>query len=280
MMELVFSFLLNTWKGFPEVDSWAGEHLGGMESLIAELAREEQILCSLERHRLLSYDSQWKKEANLKIPKECAKQSEKRSLGTVEFRSETVPLNHDLASWDHKVEIRLKGEMPFSLYTRLDKKYVGAHSTAGWSMWVERKTGHLRYEWSDVANDRHFRMIAKVNMNPLKGGVSKVHELQALFVNQEGSKIQKAFVVSGNSSAGFRHLSYQRSGEQWIKSSEKCSRPQVAKDSLDLFMEEEKLRHFADVSSKKYSAFLEKAQPLAFISVEPAELVPPMAPFR
>ncbi|WP_374077035.1 hypothetical protein [Bdellovibrio bacteriovorus] len=280
MMAVVFSFLLNTWKSFPEVDFGADEHGDRVKSLIAEIVKEEQILCSLERHHLLSYDGQWRKQTNLKIPKECENQVGKQVLAQVEVRSETLPPNHDLSAWDHKVQIKAQGDTSFSLYTRQDKKYVGAHSTAGWSMWIERKTGNLRYEWSDPSKTRHFRMIAKVNMNPVKGGVSKVHDLQALFVNQAKNKVQKAVVISGNSAEGFKYLSYQRSGEQWIKSTERCSRSSACKVSGNFSMDEEKLRQFADVSSKKYTEFLEKARPLAFASVEPEELVPPMAHFR
>ncbi len=68
MMELVFSFLINTWKDLPEVGLWAQENIGGVETLITKMREEDQILCALEKNRLLSFDGQWKKRDQTKSP--------------------------------------------------------------------------------------------------------------------------------------------------------------------------------------------------------------------
>ncbi|MEK2643917.1 hypothetical protein [Bdellovibrio sp. BCCA] len=280
LMELVFSFLLNVWSHFPEADSWAAEHVGGIEAATAEMAFEEQILCSLENQRLLSYDNRWKKEASLKVPVKCRKKNQNESYQQVEFRSQTLPTGHAMFAWDHSVEIKIKDHAPFVLYTRQDKKYVGAHSTAGWSMWVERKTGKLRYEWSDAKKNLHLRMLATVDINPVKGSISDVRNLHGLFVKKENGAVVKAVKISGDSEDGFKHISYEKNEKGWTKTCEKCSSEKSCKHSVDNLGEESKLNSFADVSSKEYQEFLLRGTPLAFVNVEPSELVPPVAPYR
>ncbi len=46
----------------------------------------------------------------------------------------------------------------------------------------KEKTGHLRYEHVDLVTHSHFRMQAQSNINPVKGGATQVHHLEALHV--------------------------------------------------------------------------------------------------
>ncbi len=79
---------------------------------------------------------------------------------------------------------------------------------------------------------------------------------------------------------GFKHVVLKRENEVLIKTHEQCSKGKACKEPLSISMEEQKLSQFADVSSKKYAEFLEKAHPLAFAKVDPEQLIPPMDVFR
>ncbi len=279
-MELVFSFLLNTWKDFPELNAWAEEHLGGTQPLIEEVQKEEQILCILEKNRLLSYDGRRKKQ-KIKVPKECERNGLKATaFDEIDFTSESLASQNRQGSWDQKVDVRIKGQKPFTLYVRQDKKYIGAHSTTGWSMWIERKAGHLRYEYVDQRRTTHFRMRAKGDLNPLKGGISRLHELEALYVCRDGKKVQRALAIFGAAGDGYRKVAYQRLGDSWTPSYEECSRKKVCRDPLRISLSEDKVEKFSDVSSSSYLNFMEKGEPLSFTKVEPEELVPPMSIYR
>ncbi|WP_415061306.1 hypothetical protein [Bdellovibrio sp.] len=280
-MELVFSFLLNTWKDFPEMSAWADEHLGGTHSLIEGIKEEEQIFCILEKNHLLSYDGRRKKQLKIKIPKECERSGLKMAaFDEIDFTSESLASQNYQGSWDQKVDVRIKGQKPFTLYVRQDKKYIGAHSTKGWSMWIERKAGHLRYEFVDQKRTTHFRLKAKGDLNPLKGGIAHLHELEALYVCRDGKKVQRALAIFGAASEGYRKVAYQRLGDSWTPSYEECSRKKSCKDPLRISLSEEKVEKFSDISSKSYLDFIERGQPLSFMKVEPEELVPPMSIFR
>ena len=146
-------------------------------------------------------------------------------------------------------------------------------------MWVERKTGFVRYEWIDSQKTRHFRLKAKGLINPIKGTMAKLNSLEALFVHQEAGKLKKAFFVTEDQ-RGARHTSYLREGESWTKSADKCTRPNVCKEPLAISLEENRLAVFSNVSDKSYQEFVEKGHPLAFGKISLDELVPPTDRFR
>ena len=278
-LDLIFSFLLNTWQSFPGTNSWAEEHLQGVD-IVAEIKKEEQILCSLERQRLLAYDARWKKRDQLEIPKECQDLLKHRgALQEVEFRSQSLASPEKKSAWNHRIDVKTKEGTPFTLFVRYDGKYVGAHSTAGWSMWVERKTGHVRYEWTDFTKNSHFRMKAQVAMNPVKGNVTKLGSLAALYVRQEAGILQKAVFVTEDS-VGYRHVVYLRSGTEWKKTLERCTRKKGCQDPLEVSLEETKLSNFGNVATKSYGDYIEKGHPLAFIKIDVDEVVPPTDNFR
>lgn len=277
---LIFSFLLNTWQSVPGVNTWADEHLGGVDVVLSEIKKEEQILCTLEHQHLLAYDARWKKSENLKIPKECQEHGKvSESLELIEYRSESLASPEKKTAWNHKVDINLKGHPAFTLFVRADGKYVGAHSTAGWSMWVERKTGSVRYEWIDSQKTCHFRLKAKGLINPIKGTMAKLTSLEALFVHQEAGKMKKALFVTEDQ-RGARHTAYLREGENWAKSTDKCTRQKFCKGPLAISFEENRLAAFSNVSDKSYQEFIEKGHPLAFRKISLEELVPPTDRFR
>lgn len=254
--------------------------MGGVDVVISEIKKEEQILCSLEHNQLLSYDARWKKNENLKIPKEC-KEHDKgaESYELIEYRSESLASPEKKTAWNHKVEVRLKGHPAFTLFVRADRKYVGAHSTAGWSMWVERKTGSVRYEWIDPEKTCHFRLKAKGLINPLKGTMGKLNSLEALFVRQESGKVKKAVFVTEDL-RGARHTVYFRDGDSWAKRADLCTRRKGCKEPLEISFEENLVVVFGNVSDKRYQDFVEKGHPLAFRKISLEELVPPTDRFR
>lgn len=278
-LDLIFSFLLNTWQSFPGVNTWAEEHLNGVD-IVAEIKREEQILCSLERQRLLSYDARWKKRARLEMPKECQDRlKHQEALQEVEFRSQSLTSPEKKSAWNHRIDVKAKDVAPFALFVRYDGKYVGAHSTAGWSMWVERKTGHVRYEWTDFSKSSHFRMKAEAVLNPVKGNVTKLGSLTALYVRQDAGSLQKAAFVTEDS-VGYRHVVYLRNGTEWAKTLERCTRKKGCQDPFEVSLEETKLSNFVNVSTKSYGDFIERGHPLAFIKINTDEVVPQTDHFR
>lgn len=279
-IDLIFSFLLNTWQSFPGINSWADEHMGGVDVIISEIKKEEQILCSLEHNQLLAYDARWKKSEKLKIPKECQDPNTgAESYDLIEYRSESLTSPEKKTAWNHKVDVSLKGHPAFTLYVRADRKYVGAHSTAGWSMWVERKTGSVRYEWIDEQKSCHFRLKARGLINPLKGTIAKLHSMEALYVRQELGKLKKALFVTEDK-RGARHTTYFRDGTTWVKGADTCTRKKGCKEPPEISLDEDRLTNFANVSTQKYKDFIEKGHPLAFQKISLEDLVPPTDQFR
>ncbi|MEN0057890.1 MAG: hypothetical protein AAGB31_03575 [Bdellovibrio sp.] len=280
-MEMVFSFLVNTWQGLPEVKQWAQEHIGASDVLLTKLKREEQILCALEKQRFLAYDGQWKKREYLRVPQACRLPADKNAgFDHVEFRSQTLPPHHAQASWDQKVDVRVRGLYEFTLFTRQDKRYIGAHSTAGWSMWVERKTGHLRYELADPDEKAHFRLHARAIINPVKGILSDIASMEALYVTQKEGQVHKALWLSGNSREGFRHVAYHRQEGALQKMVDKCLRGRTCKDHPAAALDEGKLTAFSNVHSGSYTTYMKEGLPLAFSGVQVEEVVPSVGVFR
>ena len=118
---LIFSCLLNTWQSGPGINAWADEHLGGVDLVISQIKKEEQILCTLEHQHLLAYDARWKKSENLKVPKECQEHGKLgENLELIEYRSESLASPEKKTAWNHKVDINLKGLPAFTLFVRAD----------------------------------------------------------------------------------------------------------------------------------------------------------------
>ncbi|UOF00151.1 hypothetical protein [Bdellovibrio reynosensis] len=281
LIEWIFSFMITTWQHLPEVETWANENLGGVESLTAEILREEEILCVLEKHALLSFDSQWTKRDRLKIPAACRRTSNMSEyLEGVQFRTEPLLKKNEFPAWDHRLDVVVKNQTPFTIYLRRDRDYLGAHSTAGWSMWIELKTGILRFEWVDQFRNSHLRMKAHTELNPLKGNLKLITHIDALMVTNKGSKVGRAALLTGRSSEGFKHIVFERLNKDLLKSKEKCTKHHSCKKVSSIAIDELKLQKFANVKSSLYTNFLKQGRPLSFSEISPEELVPQMAVFR
>jgi hypothetical protein len=286
MIELVFSFILSTWSGLGVVQEWADEQLGGSHVLTERINHEEQILCALERQGLLVYDGQWKDKVQLNIPSECVKDAHTKITSPVpqiSYRSESLSSVPNQSSWDQRIDVRLKEQEPYSLYFRHDKHHVGVHSTTGWSMWVERKTGSIRYELTDLASSVHFRLKVRGNLNPLKGVVNEVHSIEALHVRQSEGKVQKAHALVGAKGDGYTQVSFRRDKAELKRISQSDSKKNFKesfKESWATKLGEKELTQFANVSSKKYRDFVAQGMPLAFENVNPEQVVPETALFR
>ncbi|KYG66947.1 hypothetical protein AZI86_07950 [Bdellovibrio bacteriovorus] len=286
MIELVFSFILSTWGGLTVVQEWADDHIGGFQVLTDRIHKEEQILCALERQGMLVYDGQWKEKTQLPIPASCLKDTTPQianPIPTISFRSETLASVPNQSSWDQRIDIRLKDEEQYSLFFRQDKQHVGVHSTAGWSMWVERKTGCIRYELSDAKSLMHFRLKVMGNINPLKGVVTDVNSVEALHVSQSEGKVEKAHVLVGKKQEGFTQLVFRRDKDSLKKvasSESKKGFKEGFHESWASKIGEKELTLFADVNSKKYRDFVMQGLPLAFDRVNPEQPVPETALFR
>lgn len=287
MIELVFSFILSTWGGMGVVQEWADSHLGGVSVLTDRIYQQQQILCTLERQGLLVYDGQWKEKFQLQIPAECLKEASAKvpnPVPQINFRSVTLASVPNVSSWDQRIDIRMKDQQEYSLYFRQDKHHVGVHSTGGWSMWVERKKGDIRFEMTHLAhNPTHFRLKVNGSLNPLKGVLSDVSSVEALHVYQEKGKVQRAYILVGKKHEGFTEVAFRRDNKglkRVAKSEVKKGFNERAQETWASKVGESELARFSDVSSKQYRAFLMQGSPLAFNDVNPEQTVPETAIFR
>lgn len=281
LIEWIFGFLMTTWQHLPEVETWANENLAGVESLTAEILREEEILCVLEKHALLTFDSRWTKKDRLKIPTVCRRTgSMAEYLEGVQFRTEPLLKKNEFPAWDHRLDVMVKNQAPFTIYLRRDRDYLGAHSSAGWSMWIELKTGILRFEWVDQVRNSHLRMKAHTELNPLKGNLKQITHIDALMVTNTGNQVSKAAILTGRSSEGFKHILFERRNKDLFKLKEKCTKHHSCKKISSIAVNELNLQKFANVKSAIYTNFLKQGRPLSFSDVSPEELVPQMAVFR
>lgn len=281
MIELVFSFILNTWGGLQTVHTWAQSNLGGAQVLTDLVYRDQQILCALERQGALVYDGQWKERKDLVIPRVCIKDVSKEAkvISNISFRSATLASVPKLSSWDQQIDLRLKGEAPYSVYFRHDKNHVGAHSTAGWAMWVERRKGSVRFEMVNPETQMHFRLKARGNVNSVKGDFTEVHHIEALHVNHDKGEVQKAHIFFGNAKES-TEVVFNRESESLNKKELKRGVHASFASSWASRVGEKELKTFSDVSSQKYRDFIQSGAPLAFTSVNPEQTVPETAVFR
>lgn len=285
MIELVFSFVLNTWGGLGMVHSWADTHLGGAHMLTERMSTEREILCALEMRGDLVYDGRWREKTRLPVPPKCLpdKEGKEKVLSQISFRSLTLASVPNLSSWDQQIDIRLKDQTPFTIYLRQDKHHIGVHSTAGWAMWVERKKGSVRFEMADTKSRRHFRLKARGNVNPLKGEWESVQYIEALHVYQDKGLVQKAHILVSNEAEGFTEINFEREKEglkRVTKGEAKKTPARSFADSWAFKVGEKELTAFSDVSSQKYQDFIQRGRPLAFHSVDPEQTVPETALFR
>ena len=286
MIELVFSFIISTWGGLTVVQEWADASIGGIEVLTERIHKEEQILCALERQGMLVYDGQWKEKLQVAVPASCLKGTGSRianPIPSISYRSETLASVPNQSSWDQRIDIHLKDKEPYSIFLRQDKEHIGVHSTAGWSMWVERKTGIIRYELTDGSSTMHFRLKVSGRVNPLKGVVNEVNSVEALYVVKNEGKVQSAHVLVGKKQEGFTQVAFRRQAKTLKKiavSESKKGFKEGYRDSWASRVGEKELSLFADVNSKKYRDFITQGLPLAFERVNPEQTVPETALFR
>lgn len=150
-------------------------------------------------------------------------------------------------------------------------------------MWVERKTGAIRYELSDAQSSMHFRLKVTGNINPLKGVVTEINSVEALHVSQSQGKVEKAHVLVGKKQEGFTQVVFRRDNNSLKKvasSESKKGFKEGYRDSWASKVGEKELTSFANVHSKKYRDFVAQGLPLAFEKVDPEQAVPETALFR
>lgn len=271
-VDLVFSFLLSTWKSLPE--------LGFDPSYRGVILSEAATLCGLERAHLLGYDGQWHEKESLNIPIECSDALPPYSLTKIEVKSETLNSLSQSSAWDQRVSLKVNGKDFFTIYLRQDKHFVGAHSSNGWSMWVERRSGQFRFEYLDQMHTNHLRMKALGILNPLKGGFSSVQNLEALYVENKDGKAQTAITISGSNEGGLRTLIYRDQRNEWIQTDDQCSLKQGCKHNSTFQVDQGMATKFASVRCKMVDDFINGGLPLAFTSVMPEEVVPQVGNFR
>lgn len=272
-IDLVFSFLLSTVISLPDV----GLELGFRRSF----QMEQAMLCSLEKAGLLVYDGKWHSSENLKIPADCMN-NQTGSLKVTGLRVRSESLNSPLgpSAWDHRITIKA-GEGPsFVTLIRQDSKYIGAHSSSGWAMWAERRSGQFRLESVDQRQSIHVRLKATGELNPMKGGYSGFHSLEALYVKVQQGKAHKAVTVSGTPADGYKTLRYEQSKKGWHLANQRCSLEKGCRVNAPIHIEESQALKFGNIESDDFIHFLQDGQPLAFTSVMPDEVLPLIGTYR
>lgn len=241
---------------------------------------EEATLCGLEKAHLLGYDGQWHEKEALSIPMECSDSLPSHLLRKVEVKSETLNSAAESSSWDQRVTVKSEGQELFTIYMRQDKHFVGAHSSSGWSMWIERRSGQFRFEFVDQKHTAHLRMKAVGILNPLKGGFSSVQKLEALYVENKNEKAQMAITINGSVTEGLRTFVFQNQKNQWMQISDQCSVKQGCKHNPTFRVDQAAATKFGSVRCKMVDEFIKGGLPLAFTSVMPDEVIPQVGSFR
>ncbi len=278
LTELVFSFLLNSWTGVERVYTHAGSGVQGFQVLNRNLKDSRLLFCTLESKGLLSFDGRWRGGKSISIPKKCT--SNHTNINKYELlrvRSASVRLTDIMHSWDQKIDIQVPGKATFSFYLRQDKKYVGIHSSQGWSAWVERKTGVFRFELADFDNKSHFRMWGKGVVNPVMGRFERVSLWDALYVQMRGSRPLRAVMLSGHLE-NYHSVEFGVTKGSWQKTKIQCEGS--CHDLVRGDLEESVAATFGKIESSSYQNFVREPHPLAFPEIEPKDLVPITGTYR
>jgi hypothetical protein len=277
--ELVLLFILQSWKDLEQQMLLAQPHVESLQALESELQANQLMLCGLEKKGLLSFDEQWIESAKLEVPESCLAGRAATTYKNLRVRSSSIGLMDAMNPWDHKLEVRSAGEKPYALYLRQDKKYVGAHSTKGWSVWIERKTGKFRFEYVNAKDNSHLRVHGTGSLHPLKGALQKLESLDALHVSGSPSGL-KANVMKFSSVEGFKLWAFEKQDGKWQGTKKICLQADKCEGLGKLEIDETSAQHFAHVENSSYQTFLEKGHPLAFQKIEASELVPGAASYR
>jgi hypothetical protein len=277
--ELVLLFILQSWKDLERQMLLAQPHVESLQALEADLQKNQLMVCGLEKKGLLSFDQRWIETAKLEIPKPCLAGGVATTYKNLRVRSSSIGLMDAMSPWDQKLEVHAADQKPYVLYLRQDKKYVGAHSTQGWSVWIERKTGKFRFEYVNVKNNSHLRLQGAGSLHPIKGDLQKLESLDALYVSGSALNL-KANVVRFSGAEGFKLWAFEKLEGKWQGTKRVCSQPDNCEGLGKLEINESSAQQFASVDNSRYQTFLERGHPLAFQKIEASELVPGAASYR
>ncbi|MFS4458689.1 hypothetical protein [Bdellovibrio sp. HCB2-146] len=245
------------------------------------MSESRALLCGLESQGLLPFDELWHQHERFEIPEKCfAKNQGPKSFKKLKVRTVSIRLTDEMRCWDQKIEWSFEGGQINTLYIRQDKKYVGVHSTQGWSAWIERKQGNFRYEFVDLESQSHFRLKGRGRLHPLKGSLEELDSLELLHVNHSGNGPLQATTLSGSKKEGLRLLSYRADSGAWKQTKDLCSQPGLCAKEKPLEVTESSAREFLKIKSASYLGFVQAGRPLAFLKVEASELLPAVAPYR
>ncbi|MNL24555.1 hypothetical protein D3C87_1459940 [compost metagenome] len=257
----------------------AQSHIESLQALESDLQASQLMLCGLEKKGLLAFDDRWVETAKLEVPEPCLTGRAATSFINLRIRSSSIAILDPMNPWDQKLEVRSADEKPHTLYLRQDNKYVGAHSSKGWSVWIERKTGKFRFEYGNVKNSSHLRLQGTGSLHPLKGDLQKLENLEALHVSNVSAKL-KANVVKITRAGGFKLWTFEKQDGKWQGTKKICNRPESCDGLGKLAIDESLAQQFVQIDNSSYQVFLEKGHPLAFQKIEASELVPRAAPYR
>lgn len=277
--ELVLSFILKSWRDLEKQILSAQTYVESLQSLESEMQTSQLLLCGLEKKGLLSFDQRWIELEKLEVPEACHVDHVATVYKKIRIRSSSIGIADSMNPWDHKIEVGIGTEPLYSLYLRQDKKYVGAHSTKGWSAWIERKTGSFRFEYVNPKNNTHLRMRASGQLHPLKGDLQKLDSLDAVQVSGVAADL-KAALVKVTGTDGFKLWGFGKQDGKWQGTKKICSLPGTCESSAKPEIDENSAQQFGQTNNLDYQNFLEKGHPLAFQKIEASELVPAAAPYR
>ena len=277
--ELVLLFILQSWKDLEQQMSLAQTHVASLQALESDLQANQMLLCGLEKKGLLAFDDRWVEKAKFEIPAPCLSGNPAITYKNIRVRSSSIGLMDKMNPWNHKLEFRSGDEKPYVLYLRQDKKYVGAHSTQGWSVWIERKTGKFRYEYVNAKDNHHLRLQGAGSLHPLKGSLQKLESLDALHVSSSSAGL-KAHLIKISPGEGFKLSAFEKQDGKWQGTKKICSQPITCEGEIIPEIDENGAQQFAQVANSSYITFLERGHPLAFQKIEASELVPAAASYR
>lgn len=277
--ELVLLFILQSWKDLEQQMLPAQPHIESLQALESDLQANQLMLCGLEKKGLLVFDNRWIETEKLEVLEPCLAGRVATTYKNLRFRSSSIALIDPMNPWDQKLEVRSADEKPYSLYLRQDKKYVGAHSSKGWSVWIERKTGKFRFEYVNAKNNSHLRMQGKGSLHPLKGELKKLESLEVLHVAILPAGLT-ANIVKVSGAGGFKLWAFEKQDGKWQGTKKICNQQDSCEGLGKLEIDENSAQQFAQVDNSSYQAFLEKGHPLAFQKIDASELVPRAAPYR
>ena len=192
--ELVTTFILKSWRDLEQQILPAQTYIESLHSMESDLQTTQFLLCSFEKKGLLAFDQRWVAVDKLEVPKACLAGHEPVVYKKVRVRSSSISLVDSMNPWDHRIEIRVGDEKPYALYLRQDKKYVGAHSTKGWSAWIERKKGGFRFEYVNTKNNTHLRVQGSGKLHPIKGDLQRLESLEALHVSGSSDSLRATII--------------------------------------------------------------------------------------